>query len=270
MTSRTITIFLICFFATGSLSLFSSTAQLDDQKEKKELKMFSVKYNNIINDYKVTVDWYPHTAATKDSSLGKGEIHFTHSSGSEFKITHRNFYLVDIFFPFNEKTGELYLPAAKEITQDYIQYVDTSEFIETDLPFLFYDINFDGKDELILVHPNAAQRSRDYFAIYSINNDHIVENLPDESANLLSDYTFDSYTKFNKKHKTVTVFDSGGAAIYEERIYKNNKSNNRLELEEVKGADGAFSYNLKKPFGISQDSIESLFKHTVSYWDSWY
>lgn len=299
MTLKTSKIILICFLATVVLSLFSTNTKTDSQhksevqqvvekerkkpeeqkeketkiekegKGKKGLEMYRVNYNNRINDYKITVDWYPHTGASKNSVLGKGEIHFSHSSGAQFKITHKNFYLIDII-PFNWETGKLCLPSEKEITLDYIQYADTSEFIQTDLPFLFYDINFDGKDELVLIHPGAAQRNRDYLAVYFINDKHIVENLPNSDTNHGSDYAFDSYTKFNKMKKTVTMFDSGGATIYEERIYKNNKNTNRLEMEEVNGSEGVFTYNLKKPFSIPQDSIDLLFTTETDYWENWY
>lgn len=297
MTLKTRKIILICFLAIVTLSLFSTNTKTDSHhksevqqivekeekepkeqkeektkvekegKEKKELEMYRVNYNNIINDYKITVDWYPRIGGSKNSVLGKGEILFTHTSGVQFKIIHKSFYLIDII-PFNWENGKPYLPSEKEITLDYIQYADTSEFIQTDLPFLFYDINFDGKDELVLIHPGAAQRNRDYLAVYFINDQHTVENPPNSDTNLGSDYAFDSYTKFNKEKKTVTVFDSGGATIFEERIYKNNKTTNRLEVEEVNGSNGFFTYNLKKPFSIPQDSIELLFKTDTGYWEN--
>ena len=240
-----------------------------EKKEKKEIEMYRISYNNSINDYKVTVDWYPHTGASKNSVLGKGEIHFVHTSGAQFKIVHKNFYLVDLI-PLDWESDKLYLPSKKEITLDYIQYVDTSEFINTNLPFLFYDTNFDGKDELVLIHPAAAQRTRDYLAVYYINDNYTVDNLPNHNTHLGSDYAFDSYTKFNKKEKTITVFDSGGALYYEERIYKYNTKTNKLEVEEVNGRDGSSTYTLKKPFSIPQDSIDMLYKNETSYWENWY
>lgn len=240
------------------------TAQEAQESEKKQLESLQIKYNNRINGYKVTVKWYPQIAHCKGSMVGRGEMLFTHTSGAQFEVIHNEFYLIDLI-PYNERNGEPILPTEREFAIDYSHYVDTANTIKTDLPFIFYDTNFNGKDELVLIHPCCAQRFRDHLSVYAINNDHTLANPAHQITDKPPYLSFDSGTKFNKQEKTVIIDLSGGAASYERRIFKYNKSIDKLELVKIKGTDFGDDYLFEKPFGAAKDSLMSLIADSDNY-----
>ncbi|NLZ95676.1 MAG: hypothetical protein GX921_07635 [Bacteroidales bacterium] len=249
----------------------TETISTEVQEPKKEqLELVKIKYNNTINGYKVTVNWYPQIASCKSiedigSVAGRGEMLFSHSSGAEFEVVHNEFYLIDLIV-YNEKNGKPILPTEREFAIDYTSYIDSTNTINTNLPFIFYDTNFDGKDELVLIHPCCAQRFRDHLSVYAINNDHTLA----EPAHQITDKppyrSFDSGTKFNKQEETVTIDLSGGATSYERRIFKYNENKDRLELIKIKGTDSGDDYLFEKPFGAAKDSLMYLIEKSNNYW----
>lgn len=223
-----------------------------------------IHYTNTINNYKVSVAWYPEGTTCGSSVRGKGILLFTHTTGAQFEVTHNNFYLKDVL-PLNEKTGELLLSSQKDFTIDYTPYTDTTQFINSDLPFLFYDTNFDGKKELVLIHPCLAQRFRDYLAVYAINDQYTLVDSAHQITGQRPYRSFDSYSKFNKQDKTVTLHLSGGASTYEERIYKRNKIKNQLQLERVEGADMDSTYVFQRPFDMSEEALMTKIGDHINY-----
>ena len=268
---------ILCFFTLIALFISCTNTKTKEEQvfeveqtsEVKQLDSVQIEYANTINNYKVSVEWYPKTAACGhgNSVRGKGKMLFTHTTGSQFEVVHDNFYLIDLI-PYNKKNGEPILSSQREFIIEYIPYIDTTMFINTDLPFLFYDTNFDGKKELVLIHPCFAQRFRDYLAVYAINDQYTLVDSTHQITDKYPYRSFDSYSKFNKQDKTVTLHLSGGAATYEERIYKRNKKIDKLQLERVHGADGDSTYIFQRPFGMSVEALMSIIGEHDNYFEN--
>ena len=66
----------------------------EQPSEVKQLEPVQIKYANTINNYKVSVTWYPEIATCGSSIRGKGNMLFTHTTGAQFEVVHDNFYLI--------------------------------------------------------------------------------------------------------------------------------------------------------------------------------
>ena len=76
------------------------------------------------------------------------------------------------------------------------------------VPFFFEDVDFDGKDELVIVDFNAGQRGYNEYTVYKSNYKY------GNMYNLVNTEPFsiiDQLSTFNKQHRTIDVFSSGGA-----------------------------------------------------------
>jgi hypothetical protein len=81
-------------------------------------------------------------------------------------------------------------------------------FHGNNVPFFFEDIDFDGKDELIVVDFGNGQRRVDDYKVYkpTYKNGNMYNLAIDKPFDML-----DQKTAFNKENRTIDVFLSGGA-----------------------------------------------------------
>lgn len=134
--------------------------------EMEELDGIQLQYTNTINNYNVHVDWYPQTDERQGAKKGKGIIHFHHPSGTYFSIEHNNFYLSNAV-PIKFENNLLVFPIQSTIDIDYTPYPENESFIKTDLPFIFYDTNFDGDKEIVLIHRSDDKHTEDSLSVFA-------------------------------------------------------------------------------------------------------
>lgn len=207
---------------------------------KEEPVGIQLQYTNTINNYNIHVDWYPHLDISEEAINGKGIIHFNHTSGFNFSIEHNNF-LLSKDVPIEFDNNSIILPIEKPVNMEYIPYPEDELFINTELPFIFYDTNFDGNQEIVLIHPSGNEQTEDSLTFFAINNPNEAK-LPSHQIKRDIPYCYiKSNTEFNRENKTVTLhFTKNG--ITEKRIYKHNTELDDLQFELAEGKYKEFSY----------------------------
>lgn len=211
------------------LSLIESDSIVHAQKISDTI---FIEYHNLINNYKVAVKWVPEEEGCKFVE-GVADIEFVHKTGSSFKIRH-NYFFSDVIL-FDTLNGKAIIPNQKKFIIDYP--IDVSlNFVRSDVPFYFHDMNFDKTKELVLVSLCKDQRFRDSLAVFALNNEFTLVDSTNQITHKEPYCYFDSMTDFNQRSKIVTVSFSGAADVYEERTFKYTKSLT-LRLIRVKGVE---------------------------------
>ncbi len=81
---------------------------------------------------------------------------------------------------------------------------------EDDTPFFFKDMDFDGVEELVIVHYRAAVRYHDGYDVYRIvDGEPVLINYPPYKTN--DDFGMTDYPEFDFKKKTITCIIPEGA-----------------------------------------------------------
>jgi hypothetical protein len=193
-------------------------------KEKQEsffdgTKTIHLKFTDVIDDkYTVNVLWTPNDGYVP-ALVGPATIRFVKDSGSVFSVSVDAFHL-----PFDalNKLGLLkfddsgdYHTLVVDLTKVYpVGYNTTGKdslfdsFHGNNVPFFFEDIDFDGKDELIIVDFGTGQRWVDDYKVYkpTYKNGNMYNLATEKPFDML-----DQKTTFNKENRTIDVFLSGGA-----------------------------------------------------------
>lgn len=188
-------------------------------------------YKNKIEGFSVSVNWVPREANCS-SVYGEADITFKHAAEKSFTLKHK--FFSSSICGFDSTNGSAILPKQRLFNINY-PINSENEFIRSDVPFYFADVNFDGKKELILVSPCEDQRFRDSLSVFALNDNFGLVDSTKQITHQEPYNLFDSQTKFFKKSKTLIVSISGAVHIYEERTYKANK--NGLNLIKVEGVE---------------------------------
>ncbi len=189
-------------------------------------KTIHLKFTDIINDkYNVNIVWMPRDGEGP-RLVGPAIITFSKDSGYVFSVTADNFHL-----PFDElkksgilKTDDNEQAVKVDLSKVYSFEYSSDSFNKLSLinnthkyeasgsreqvPFFFEDVDFDGKDELVIVDFNAGQRWYNEYTVYKSNYKY------GNMYNLVTTEPFsiiDQLSTFNKKNRTIDVFSSGGA-----------------------------------------------------------
>ncbi len=189
-------------------------------------KTIHLKFTDIINDkYNVNIVWMPRDGEGP-RLVGPAIITFSKDSGYVFSVTADNFHL-----PFDElkksgilKTDDNEQAVKVDLSKVYSFEYSSDSFNKLSLinnthkyeasgsreqvPFFFEDVDFDGKDELVIVDFNAGQRGYNEYTVYKSNYKY------GNMYNLVTTEPFsiiDQLSTFNKKNRTIDVFSSGGA-----------------------------------------------------------
>lgn len=188
----------------------------DNEKEetffelKTPFKLLYIEYTERLNGYKVTGVFSPEYISgllTDDVALYGGVLLTFSKEGREFNVKH-DYYRLDNLFTSKKH---------------YLQQLGKMEEViitDKELPFNLQDVNFDGKDELVIPqYGNISQRSALYMSFYDITSKIAkpLEGLPyGEVDNLLLDKVF------NESDKTISTYNSSGWCGDSEFKYKKN------------------------------------------------
>ena len=92
--------------------------------------------------------------------------------------------------------------------------------LDKNVPFFFQDVNFDNTKELVFSLWGQGQRHTSMYKVYSVNDD--AEDILYQMTNNEPFNKFDDFTKFDRRNKTITLYNDGGAFDNTELIYKIN------------------------------------------------
>jgi len=212
------------------LSIFLLLSSVVWAEERKSFfdgtKTIHLKFTNIIDgQYAVDVLWMPDDGLAPQL-VGPATISFVKNRGRSFSVLAEAFHLpIDVLNEFGllkyDNSGDYHtLPVDLskvhpiEYGSDEVSIFNNPYHLHYDksivgiVPFFFEDIDFDGKDELIIINTRAGQRWVDSYTIYkaTYKGGNIYNLATDEPFNML-----DQKSTFNKENRTIEVFSSGGA-----------------------------------------------------------
>ena len=193
-----------------------------------------IKYRNKINGYdvKIAVRQFGYV----DSTLyGNAEIAFLRSDTCFLYF--RNYYFridsLDLKKINNHEVVEL------DYNYPKINKLKPLKFQQfSSLPFFFLDVNFDGKDELVMNYARQGQRYSNAYVAYGL--EHCFE---DVSYDFLYDSTrgtapfsdLDDLSEIDYTKKEISTFCYGGYSDSEKRIYK--PINGKISLHRIEDYD---------------------------------
>jgi len=198
-------------------------------------KTIHLRFTDVIDDkYNVNVVWMPRDGEGP-RLVGPAIITFLKGSSYLFSVTANNFHLP--FYELKERgileveaDGQAYeVDLTKVYSFEYssdsfnkILLMSNTHKYEASgsreqVPFFFEDVDFDGKDELVIVDFNAGQRGYNEYTVYKSNYKY------GNMYNLVNTEPFsiiDQLSTFNKQHRTIDVFSSGGACTNSNEKFK--------------------------------------------------
>ena len=166
------------------------------------------KYNQIVNGYEVTARWMPFEP---HSETGCVIMNFRHTTSGQtlqyVENIYHNFDMDEITFSKGFKgyqNGDVYY-------LDYITNENPDEYKDSPLyyyaPFQFYDVDFDGEQELLINDCDQIKGGNTYRAYKVGEND--IEQMDYVPFNTLdNEVTFDKPNKKIRLHYFDGVFDS--------------------------------------------------------------
>lgn len=158
-----------------------------------------IKYKQPINGYTVKAMWLPYVS--QDGTTGETGLttllHFK-SADNEFTINLEAKHIID--------TLCYHYPHLKDGDVLYWDYVpkDSNEVLPNYSPFSFYDVDFDGKEELLITNYQNGSYSNNTYKVYKIH-EYYAELMTDEPFNHL-----ETSTKFDSINKTIITTSTGG------------------------------------------------------------
>lgn len=262
-------ILLIVLFVSGCsannnlwIRSLDEMALSDSIANNTQLKIY-LKYKQPLNGYEITARWMP-----SDSYAETGHImvNFRHtSSGKTFQ------YIDDLYHNFDidkiisspgfegYQNGNIYY--LDYITKNPETYKD-SPFAYY-MPFQFYDVDFDGKDELIINECDLLKGGNSYQA-YKINDNSIqlMDSLPFNRLN--NDVEFDIENKSIRLYGIDGIFDNSLVVFSKHSTTIRNKVV-PLNLSETTGGNILEEYYKQDKTNFRLDSIYQYFNQELGY-----
>jgi hypothetical protein len=198
-------------------------------------KTVHIKFTDIINgEYSVNVVWTPDDGYGP-RLVGPASISFLKGKGYLFSVTVEDFHL-----PLDElkksgilKTDDEGQALEIDLHKVYSMEYNTKSFNKISLlnnthdydesgsreqtPFFFEDIDFDGKDELVIVDFNSGQRGVNEYSIYkpTYKYGNMYNLVSVEPFNIV-----DQLSTFDKVNKTIDIYSSGGSCSNSNQKFK--------------------------------------------------
>lgn len=210
-----------------------------------------LKYNQKVSGYDVKVMWFPGVDVRGPAILCfEGEE-------KTFKVFSGNF---EDYSAYDKYLAD----GVNVISTDY-QHNKEGEILSSSTPFFFSDIDFDGKDELLISNINCGVRGVTTYDVYKIvngNDGTFSEGIERMMEKPLSN--LNSLSKLDPTEKTVTLVDfstryNNSVSVYQKEI---QTADFLLIEEEVVSNDTYFHY--KRVDG----QLKLIEKKTID-WDTW-
>ena len=165
-------------------------------EQQDENFIFYINYLNDFDGYKVKIEFTPKKHYY--SVIGHAKIFLTNSKTSQLQIIE-----IDSYRLSKNYWDKLY--KSNEIDVEWEIENDPSTFANIANSFFFMDIDFDGKNELILRYANGCQRFYDCIDVYSL------EAIDGVGFSWIESYSFDDGTHIDLKERKLTQQNSNGA-----------------------------------------------------------
>ena len=256
---------LLCVFALLLVGCGDEGNQIDKPASSDFFqKPVHIRYSEEINGYKIEVLWIPTLADKYNGQVtGPAVVKLTHENGETGTVVNNSFgfrgdkaveIIANLGIDDNDTADTIRYKKNELILEyslpDIVEGVE-SRFDNNSEPFFFYDINFDGKLDFIVVEPYQAQRSRDAYKAYELIDLGGVD-FGRGFRGIAYKQPFidlDSVTTIDRESKSITHFHSGGAADHDTVTYT-LKSDNLFTKE----TDSMFSLGSGESYQVGQSN----------------
>lgn len=167
-----------------------------------------IEYNQDVNGYKINVEFLSYCHVNELSEIGYAIIHFTHNSGHEFYVTSQHYSDVHLY------RHEYVVRDNEHIKLDY--FVKDDEYLPSKSPFYFSDMDFDGKEELIIVNWISGGKGGHSYDIYDIDDSYNVIKKTSPPFDDIQQY----FSTFDKQSQTIVNSIVDGVWYSAEYHYK--------------------------------------------------
>lgn len=192
----------------------------------------TVKFKDVVNDLKIEVIWKPDRLIN-GYVIGPAIIELANvKQGGSSTVVNNHFgiqeYRLSEFISWRSEEGgnKIENISGKVIHLEYKRPVIAEEdysFGTTEEPFFFYDINFDGREELLLCEMFTGQRFVSIFRPYKMEETQDWDVLESDFTQITYQEPYlslDEMTTVDKENKTITINLSGGASFSKSKVYK--------------------------------------------------
>lgn len=186
-----------------SCDFIHDTCFVGGLKDGYENEHFTIIYRKPINGYKVKA---LAKLAVSDVDIIAADITFT-KEGKSFTL-HTECYGDTVFckgrLDYKFENPVLFKKFRyKTIEADYYEYKEDGELMPMYTPFFFRDLDFDGVEELVIVHYSMAVRFHDGYDVYRIvDGEPVLIDYPPYRHK--DDVRMTDYPEFNYKNKTIS------------------------------------------------------------------
>ena len=180
-----------------------------DHKTDTVSQSITLIYKRPVNGYNVSVEWLGAEIIDEYLAFGDVLIHFKKNDGTGFTV-HNNAYWDE-----GLKVSDIEQMGNKTIELKYIPKDDT--YLATRSPFYFADMDFDGRDELVIVGWKGGRHYAHIYDVYDISDYYADKKTTPPFDNIELDITKFDPNKKQIIHSYVNLFRS------EEYVYQKVK-----------------------------------------------
>lgn len=201
-------------FIVSTIIFLSACNQSKHSAVPQEFECFDrprifIKYNQPVNGYTIKVMCFPDTAYDKDRETeiwGGALLCFEKDDGSKFYIYNESYSDSILYYVNNEPVKD-----GLVLNIDYLPKKE-NDYLSENSPFFFQDLDFDGKDELVINNWRRAIRNCNTYDVYKIDgmNTELVTTPPFYKINNYMT-VFDS---INRTIRTADGTDINGNIVY--------------------------------------------------------
>ena len=188
-----------------------------------------IKYKQPVNGFMVSVTWYTLNSIYCSDYYGFATIKFMDENHNTFYVSNEAFHIEEFYNIMNEfYSSSIYLPDKSTITNiktkvfllDYATNPHPQDSLDYQAPFFFSDVDFDGRQELVVTLYQTGQRFVNEYKVYKFGYHYGYIGEVKEKPYTL----FDDFTSFDYENKKVSIYHSAGVMYSYEDIYQYSDS----------------------------------------------
>ncbi|MEL4456709.1 hypothetical protein [Lutimonas vermicola] len=183
-------------------------------------KFVTITYKGLIDNFSIRILWIPREEAPLGHISGPGIMEFTDLARStRFTIKSMDLAIsMDRIGIDSEEQRQSPLDKSFELQFDWTSNKDGLNGNITE-PFFFYDVDFDGKVELVVTQYSYGVQNSNTYKAYKLNE----STLENDSKQITNEEPFsllNDFTEFNKVNKSISIGSFFGGGNTQTSIYK--------------------------------------------------
>lgn len=201
----------------------TTTNPFNQNKKDNSVKFININYLNKVEGLNVSVAFVPKFSHVSGKVSGVAIMEFSNEDSS-FILINNHYAISNKLIEYTSgEYGIINFFTQKDITLEYNHPKIANNFRLENIkvPFLFYDINFDGNKELMIPEYATGQRSVNEYKVYLLENGKLGEELKEKPYDEL-----DGFSTINRINNEIEIYYSGGwcaGLYYSYKLHNNGK-----------------------------------------------